>query len=318
MPMEKVEFEFPDAGNDNKDIEVAGNPTAKTVNSTDNVEIEVVDDTPPQDRGRKPAEPPADVTEDELSEYSDKVRKRIQHFTRGYHDERRRAESAEREREEAVRYAQSIMEENKRLRETHEKTQAALIEQAKARAGIELTQAEKAYKTAYESGDSDQLVTAQKKLIEATNKVEKISNWKPAPLQNKETPVKPQESAPAVDPKALNWQKQNQWFGQDDEMTSLALGLHQKLVREGINPQSDEYYDRINGRMRQLFPDRFESEDDTPAERPRRSTVVAPATRSTAPTKIKLTESAVKLARKLGLTPEQYAHSVAELRKQNG
>jgi len=326
MPMEKVEFEFPTPDKDDKDIEVAGNPTAKNVDEdkASNVEIEVVDDTPPQDRGRKPADPPAEVTEDELSEYSEKVRKRIQHFTRGYHDERRRAEAAEREREEAVRYAQSIMDENKRLRETHEKTQAALIEQAKARAGIELTQAERAYKAAYESGDSDQLVTAQKKLIEATNKVDKISNWKPAPLQQKETPVKTQESAPApqVDPKALNWQKQNQWFGQDDEMTSLALGLHQKLVREGVNPQSDDYYDRINSRMRQLFPDRFDSDEDTasepPAEKPRRASVVAPATRSTAPTKIKLTESAVKLAKKLGLTPEQYAHSVAELRKQNG
>lgn len=122
-----------------------------------------------------------------------------------------------------------------------------------------------------------------------------------------------------MDPKLSSWQKENPWFGKDDEMTGWALGLHQKLVREGIDPQSDDYYDRINRRMRQLFPDRFESEDDTPAEKPRRSNVVAPATRSVAPKKVVLTESQVKLAKRLGLTPEQYARQVAiELRNQNG
>jgi len=101
-------------------------------------------------------------------------------------------------------------------------------------------------------------------------------------------------------------------------MTSLALGLHQRLVREGIDPQSDEYYERINTRMRQVFPDQFDSEEKSP-EKARRSSVVAPASRSTAPKKIVLTETAVKLAKRLGLTPEQYAKQVAEeMRKQNG
>lgn len=336
MPMEKVEFEFPapETEDKGKDIEVAGNPTAQEVEAPAkkaraeaDVEVEVVDDTPPQDRGKKPAEPPAEVTDEELAEYSEKVRKRIQHFTRGYHDERRRAESAEREREEAVRYAQSIMEENKKLRETHDKTQSALIEQAKARAGIELEQAKKNYREAYESGDSDRVVSAQETLIAAKNRAEKIANWKPAPLQQKETPVQIQQSAPEskVDPKAAEWQKANSWFGQDDEMTSLALGLHQKLVRDGVNPQSDDYYARINRRMRQLFPEKFDDGDEAEAEtapaveKPRRTSVVAPATRSTAPVKIRLTESAARLAKRLGLTPEQYARQVAEdMRKQNG
>lgn len=314
MPMEKVEFEFPTAEKEEK-IEVELPPSEPE--AKEEIQVEVVDDTPPSDRNRKPSEPPADVTDDELSEYSDKVRKRIQHFSKGYHDERRKAESAQREREEAVRYAQSLIEENKKLKEAQEKTQAALIEQAKARASVELTQAERAYKSAYESGDSEQLVNAQKKLIEATNKAERISNLKPAPLQPEKTPVQNAPSAPAIDPKASAWQKANPWFGSDDEMTSLALGLHQKLVREGIDPQSDDYYDRINRRMRQVFPDQFEEE--TPAEKPRRASVVAPATRSTAPKKIVLSATAVQLAKRLGLTPEQYAKQVAEdMRKQNG
>jgi hypothetical protein len=324
MPMEKVEFEFPSPENEKKEADEK-EQVKSTDDSGSDIEVEVVDDTPPQDRGKKPAEPPAEVTDEELAEYSEKVRKRIQHFTRGYHDERRRAEAAEREREEAVRYAQSIMEENKKLRETHDKTQTALIEQAKARAGIELEQAKKAYRDAYESGDSDRVVAAQEALITAKNRAEKLANWKPAPLQQKETPVQTQQPAPEskVDTRALEWQKSNPWFGQDDEMTSLALGLHQKLVRDGVNPQSDEYYAKINRRMRQLFPEKFDGEEEVEvsvaAEKPKRANVVAPATRSTAPTKIKLTDSAVKLAKRLGLSPEQYARQVAEdMRKQNG
>jgi len=316
MPMEKVEFEFPDPEKEEK-VEVSLEKPEPEVK--EEIQVEVVDDTPPSDRNRKPSDPPADVTDDELSDYSEKVRKRIQHFSKGYHDERRKAESAQREREEAVRYAQSLIEENKKLKEAQEKTQAALIEQAKARVTVELQQAERAYKQAYENGDSEQLVNAQKKLIEATNKSERIANLRSAPLQPEKTNVQTQASAPAVDPKASAWQKANPWFGADDEMTSLALGLHQKLVRDGVDPQSDDYYDRINRRMRQLFPDQFDLEEEPPAEKPRRASVVAPATRSTAPKKIVLSATAVQLAKRLGLTPEQYAKQVAEeMRKQNG
>jgi hypothetical protein len=330
MPFEKVEFSFPnqetekpnkaEAEGTTVEIETpeAGAPAPKAAKQTvSDVEIEVVDDTPPKDRNRKPSEPPSDVTEDELSEYSDKVRKRIQHFSKGYHDERRRADAAQREREEAVRYAQSLIDENNRLKAASNKQQEALIAQAKARTTVELEQAKRSYREAYESGDSDKVVAAQEALIAAKTRAEKVANWKPTPLQKQETPVQPQLSAPAPDQKAASWQQNNPWFGQDEEMTSLALGLHQKLVREGIDPQSDDYYDRINRRMRQLFPDQFEEEP--PAEKPRRASVVAPATRSTAPKKIVLSATAVQLAKRLGLTPEQYARQVAEdMRKQNG
>lgn len=333
MPFEKVEFEFPDPDKPKDKEEAKTEETKVEVKAEENdVEIEVVDDTPPQDRGRKPAEPPAEVTDEELAEYSDKVRKRIQHFSRGYHDERRRAEAAQREREEAVKYAQTVAEENKKLKAEREKNLNALLEQAKLRSAAELEQAKRAYKEAFETADSDKIVEAQEALTAAKIRADKVANFKPAPLQQKETPVKQELDAPTPpsepqpDPKAVAWQKENTWFGTDDEMTSLALGLHQKLVREGVSPQSSDYYDRINRRMRQLFPERFESdasnadEDTTPAaSKPPRRTVVAPASRSTAPRKIVLSESQVKLAKRLGITPEQYARQIAEdMRKQNG
>lgn len=316
MPFQKVEFEFPDPDKSEVTTEETPASEAKDPESKE-VEIEVVDDTPLKDRNRTPSEPPADVTDEELNEYSDKVRKRIQHFTKGYHDERRRAEAAAREKEEAIRLAQQLLQENEKLKQESSKTQTALLEQAKARINHELEASKRAYKQAYESGDSDKVVEAQIALNNVQAKAERLAAYKPA-LQPKQVEVKPEPVAPAVDSKALEWQKSNPWFGSDDEMTSLALGLHQKLVREGIDPQSEEYYDRINRRMRQVFPDAFESEDESP-ERPRRNNVVAPASRSTAPKKIVLTKTAVALAKRLGLTPEQYARQVAEdMRKQNG
>lgn len=314
MPFQKVEFEFPDPDKPEAKQEEA--PKTPETESKE-VEIEVVDDTPPQDRNRTPSEPPAEVTEEELNEYSDKVRKRIQHFTKGYHDERRKAEAAMREREEAVRVAQQLLQENEKLKQETTKTQTALLEQAKARVNQELEASKRAYKQAYESGDSDKVVEAQIALNNAQSKAERLAAYKPA-LQPKKVDVQPEPVAPAADTKALEWQKSNPWFGSDDEMTSLALGLHQKLVREGVDPQSDEYYARINRRMRQVFPESFDSEDEPP-ERPRRNNVVAPASRSTAPKKVVLTKTAVALAKRLGLTPEQYARQVAEdMRKQNG
>jgi len=336
MPIEKVEFSFPDPDKEDKTIEIEtpegvtdifekpdpkGKATPKKEPESE-VEIEVVDDTPPKDRNRKPSTPPEEVTDEELEGYSEKTQKRIKHLSKGYHDERRRAEAALREREEAVRLAQKLLEENNSLKESVNKNQETLIEQAKIRAKVELEQAKQEYKRAYESGDSDKVVAAQEALTSAKIKSERVAVLKSPPLQKKETPVKvqPTDPEPVVDTKAVDWQKANDWFGSDDEMTSFALGVHQRLVKEGVDTRSDEYYERINSRMREVFPDRFdEPETEKPAVKPRKSSVVAPVSRSTAPTKIVLTESAVKLAKRLGLTPEQYARQVAiDMRKQNG
>jgi hypothetical protein len=341
MAFQKVEFEFPDDEDDNKmaieessavEIDISGKKTADDFRADaapepegevdtddDDFEVEVVDDTPKADRGRKASEPPTDVTDEELEDYSDKVRKRIQHFSKGYHDERRAKEEALRERQELERVTQQLMEENKKLKGNVNKNQTALLEQAKKNAAIETEGAKRAYKEAYESGDSDAVLEAQEKLTNAKIKSDRLANFKLPALQETQTPVQTQveQTAPAVqvDERAANWQKNNSWFGSDDEMTSLALGLHNKLVKQGISPQSDEYYETIDSRMRQVFPDNFEEAEP----KRKKAQVVAPATRSTAPKKVTLTRTQVQIAKRLGLTPEQYAKQVAiDMRKQNG
>ncbi len=313
--IEKVEFEFPDE-KEEKEQPKAEAPVEKEAKAED--EIEIVDDTPEQDRGRKPLDSaPEDPSEDELAQYSESVKQRIQKFTKGYHDERRAKEAALREREEALKLAQSIIEENKRLKGSLGRGQEALLNQAKQAVSLELDQAKRKYKEAYDSGDSDAIVEAQEALTAAKIKADKIANFKPAPLQTEEKGVETQQivQAPSSDSKALAWQRQNQWFGTDEEMTSFALGLHQKLVRSGVDPQSDEYYERINSRVRQVFPDAFDPPEDTEkVEKPTRAkaSVVAPATRSTASKKIVLTQTQVNIAKRLGVPLELYAKKVAE------
>jgi hypothetical protein len=312
--IEKVEFEFPDEKEEKAAAQQEA-PVEKEAKAESNIEI--VDDTPEQDRGRKPLDAaPEDPTEDELSQYSESVKQRIQKFTKGYHDERREKERALREKEEALRLAQAIVEENKRLKGSLNKGQEALLTQAKMTVGYELDQAKKRYKEAYDSGDADALVEAQENLTAAKIKADKIANFAPAPLQVNETPVEQQQfiQAPRPDNKALAWQSQNQWFGDDEEMTSFALGLHQKLVRSGVDPQSEEYYERIDSRMRQVFPDAFTPDDTEKAEKPTRAkaSVVAPATRSTASKKVVLTQTQVNIAKRLGVPLELYAKKVAE------
>lgn len=331
MPFQKVEFEFPDEQETDEDLsleienssaeEINAPPVEDAKESEEDYELEVVDDTPKADRNRKPSDPPADVTDEELEDYSEKVRRRIQHFSKGYHDERRAKEQAQREREELERLSQKLLEENKELKSSVNKNQSALLEQAKKNAVVEMEAAKKAYRDAYEAGDTDKVVEAQESLTTAKIKADRLNNFKLPALQEDDTPdtVGATESAPEpvqVDPKAVAWQEANPWFNQDIEMTSFALGLHNKLVQEGVNPQDDEYYERINSRMRQVFPENFEEE---PKPKKRASNVVAPATRSTAPRKIRLTQSQVTIAKRLGLTPEQYAKQVAlDMRKQNG
>jgi hypothetical protein len=334
MPFQKVEYEFPDESEDSNEIEIESSSAIeidisgktspkpkKEVAEDEEYEVEVFDDTPKADRNRKPAEPPEDITDEELEDYSEKVRKRIQHFSKGYHDERRAKETALRERQELERLAQQLVDENKQLKGTVDKNQEILLEQAKRTAAGEAILAKRAYKEAYEAGDADKLLDAQEKLTNAKIKSDRLGNLKSPALQQEKTPVQTEQIqeqfAPApIDYRANDWAASNTWFGQDDEMTSFALGLHTKLVKEGVSPQSDDYYEKINSRMRQIFPDNFEDVGE-PEQRKRRTNVVAPATRSTAPKKIRLTQTQVAVAKRLGLTPEQYAKQVAiDMRKQ--
>ena len=319
--VDKTEFQFPDE----TVIDVSGakkEESVKEAATEPEIEIEVVDDTPPEDRGRKPMkEPPADVTDDELEQYSESVKKRIQHFSKGYHEERRAKEAALKEREEAIRFAQQVYEENKKLQGSLGQGQAALLEQAKKVVAGELEAAKREYKEAYESGDSDKLVEAQEALTAAKIRLERVNNFKPTALQQKETAVQPQpEAAPQpakVDPKLRAWQEANPWFGTDDEMTAVALAVHKKLVQRGVDPTSDEYYEQIDSRVKQIFNQTSDAEPQKKVVK--QANVVAPATRSVAPKKITLTERQVQIAKRLGVPLELYAKKVAEeMRNQNG
>jgi hypothetical protein len=310
--IEKTEFEFPD------EVEANARKGGRVVEPESNEsEIEVVDDTPPEDRGRKlMAEPPKEFAEDELTKYDEGVQKRIKHFTKGYHEERRAKEVAQREKDEAMRFAQAMAEENKKLKGSVNQNQAALIEQAKKVVANELETAKRQYKAAYESGDSEALVNAQEALTGAKMKADKVNNFKPTPLQVDETPVQmqPQPTRPApIDDKLLAWTEKNQWFGPNKRMTSYALGLHEDLVGEGIPAGSSEYYRRIDADIRERFSEQFGADESVDAKPQRtKSNIVAPATRSTAPKKIVLTQTQVNIAKRLGVPLELYARKVAE------
>jgi hypothetical protein len=311
--VEKIEFSFPD------EEEKTSRAGGKVVEP--DPEIEIVDDTPEHDRNRKPmVEPPKEFNDDELTKYDEGVQKRIKHFTKGYHEERRGKEAAQRERDEAFNFAQSLLTENERLKGSVNQNQTALLEQAKKVVSNEVDQAKQKYKEAYESGDSDKLVEAQEELTSAKIKADKVNNFKPTPLQARQNPVQnevqPAKQAP-VDEKLLAWQDNNQWFGNNKRMTAYALGVHEDLVGEGIPAGSAEYYRRIDSDIRSRFSEQFGADESVDAKPQRtKSNIVAPATRSTAPRKIVLTQTQVILAKRLGLTNEQYAREVAkEMRK---
>ena len=283
------------------------------IKGEDAPEIEIVDDTPEEDRGRKPmTEPPKEFTDDEIASYNESVQKRIKHFTKGYHEERRAKEAALREREEAAKLLQAMMEENKRLKSTVSQNQEALLEQAKKATQVELDKAKDDYKKAYDLGDTDALVAAQESLTAAKIRADRVANFKLQPLQEDTPALKREEEPPRYDPKTENWIARNQWYGQDSRMTAYVLGLDQHLKNSGtVQVGSDEYWNAIDSEMRLRFPEHFEPSDAQPP----RKTVVAPATRSTAPKQIVLTQSQVNVARRLGVPLEAYAAQVAELKR---
>jgi hypothetical protein len=295
----------------------------------DELDLEIEDDTPPQDKGREPL--PKEVVEelekDTLDDYSERVKQRMAQLKKVWHDERRAKESADREREEAIRFAQQISDENRKLKSNLSSGEETYIQTLKSALENELNLAKRDYREAYDSGNTDQIIDAQSKMNDAQYKLSQAQQYEPrfkSALQEDQNEVyipQNQPSIPKPDTRALAWQDNNKWFGQDEEMTSLALGLHEKLVRSGISPTSDEYYRRIDSTMQKRFPEMFGDatlDEEKPAERTKPSTVVAPATRSTAPKKVRLTKTQVALAKKFGLTPEQYARETLKLENANG
>ena len=320
--IQNEEYQFPD------EIEAKGKPE-------DDFEIEIEDDTPPEDRNKAPM--PKEVVDklesDELDKYEGETKEKFKQLKKVWHDERREKEQASREREEALDLARKAITENKKLKERLSSGEQVLVDSHKAAAQSELDLAKKEYREAYDSGDADKVIEAQEKLTSAKIKTDRLEQFKPVEkeaLQEESFVVQRQEPV-RVEPdrRAQTWQNRNQWFGQDEEMTSLALGLHEKLKRNGVHIGSDEYYDNIDKTMRRRFPEVFnedQKEEEVQAEqdgrqkpsKPKASTVVAPATRSTSPKKVRLTTSQVLIEKKLGLTPEQYVREQLKLEAQNG
>jgi len=294
----------------------------KDVNLDD---VEIIDDTPEKDRGRKPlGREVKDPTDDELSTYSAGVKARFSELTHARHDERRARETAERERDEATRAAQALLTQNRALQQRTVDGETHLVAASKANAEAALAAARKEVLAAKEAFDPDAEMAAQEKLLEAKIQLREIERYRPRAVQPEETEVQlPAVSGPAeepVDQKTLRWQAKNQWFGSDgnEDMTSFALGFHQKLVKSGVDPRSDEYYEKVDGRLREVFPDFFGAaptgDDTRSTQRTRPTSPVAPASRTVGGvTKVKLTQTQIALAKKFGLTPQQYALEVVRL-----
>ena len=321
-------YKFPDEdGSFDKKPEVELDVTAEG----DVVEADIVveDDTPEQDRKAQPLNRDVeDPSDEEIEGYTKGVQSRIKELTHARHDERRAKEKAEREKEEAIRLAQHAMEENKKLKQYVQTGETSYQEMMREKAEAELNNARDKFKKASEDYDSEALLAAQEALTEAKMKIEAAKNFRPSTLQTQENDVQIQHTAPDVpkpDEKTLRWQAKNQWFGSPgyEEMTAFALGLHQKLVATGYDPRSEEYFEKINSRLKSVFPDLLQ--DDEPASRrtgepsKKPATVVASATRSTGAKKtIRLTSTQAALADKLGISRELYAKEFLKQEARNG
>jgi len=294
----------------------------KSDSSSNEVEIEIVDDTPEADKGR-PRRPegqePEIPSDDEIANYSEGVQKRIKKLRYEFHEERRAKEEAARQLNEATALAKRLMEEKKRMEQALRKGEEILVENAKGKVESELELARKKFKEAYDSGDADALAAAQERIAELSVQKASAINYRPVYKEEVETrqiePGYEPVVRPPTDPKAVDWAKKNTWFGRDQLMTDYAKHIHDRIVVfDRIDPRTEEYWQTLDGEMRRRFPEMFDDPDeDSRSERPVRqqtSNVVAPASRSSAakPRKqVKLTATEVALAKRLGLSVEQYA-----------
>ena len=320
------DFKFPDEisskQQDDADIEIT--------TSESDVEIDIVDDTPERDRGRKPLDREvADPTDDELDTYTEGVKKRLKELTHARHDERRAKEALAREKAELERLAQAMVDENKRLKQYVQSGSAQYVTMAQEAAEAKLEKARRELKAAQEAFDTDAIIAAQEALAEAKWESQSAKNMRAPALQEPQEDVQtyqPQPQQARADEKTLRWQAKNQWFGSPgfEEVTSYALGLHQKLVTNGVDPRTDEYFEQIDARVKSKFPEVFGDDDRqrsqgsqaAPAKKP--ASVVAPASRSTGKKRVELTPSQAALVKKFKLDPQVYAKEILKLESKNG
>lgn len=315
------EFNFPEPEGD--DVELT---TPINLGKGEDIEVEIVDDTPAQDRNREPLNKEVeDPTEDELQAYSESVKKRINELTHSRHDERRAREAAEREKKALEDFSRRLVEENNRLKQFATSGQELYGTTLESAAQSKVQIAKDKLKKAHEDFDTDAFVAAQEELLQAQMELAQAKQFKATPLQMPETPVysnqQPivQQQAP-VDEKTSRWLAKNPWFGdqasaEHEEMTAVAMLAHKNLVNNGVDPRSDEYFKQIDARLRSRFPEYFgATKTSEPATR--KSSVVAPVSRGTGKKSITLTRTEANIAKRLGLTNEQYYQYKAALGKE--
>jgi len=312
-----------------------GVKTEINTNPSDEVEIEVIDDTPQEDR-RSPKvetnEVPADddTIDKEITDYSKRAGDRISKIKYEYHEERRAKEQALRESQEAVKALQNVMSENQKLQTVVDQGGNVLNQQALNNAQWAKYNAQQTFKKAYEEGDADAMSSSQAELAQATLAEQQAGNYAQTMQHNIAAqyvePVQ-QTNKKELDPDMNKWAQKNPWFMGSEpvhkEMTSYAMYVDQSLQSQGIDPasKSQEYYNQVDNSMRKQFPSFFgvpetnsvETEQvQVPSNKRQVSNPVAPATRNSSknPRKIHLTQSQVSIARRLNITPEQYANQL--------
>jgi hypothetical protein len=322
----KVEFEIEGQEPKAEEKKVEEKKVEVKVEEPNDSDIEIVEDEPVEPKAHD-----ADPNEEELDNYSANVKKRIDKLTLARREEERAKQAALREKQEMERVAAAMAEENRRLQEMMQNGEKAYMEKVEALAKVELERAKSKMTQAYDAGDSAALANAQEEMMLASMKLQQAQNFRPTPLQQPKpvvhsAPTVPADVEPDLDPKTAAWMARNEWFGSDKKkaMTSFALGLHQELVdKYGQDfARTDEYFTQIDAQVRRVFPSEFGIEPETQArETPTKqkpATVVAPASRVTAAKKIRLTQTQVAIAKRLGVPLETYAKHVAAMEKQNG
>lgn len=289
----------------------------------DAFEVSIVDDTPEEDRGRAKQADDADDAEGEdedldETQFSKRIQKRINKLRYDYNEERREKERFQRENAEAVNYAQSIQSQNEELRNQSAELRRLLYDQVAAKTDTEIESVKRRYKEAYENGDTDSVVSAQEDLsrlyAEKTRFSAESDSFEQQAVPQQQPVQQQQPDIPPPDPMAVDWLKRNSWFQQPgyEEMTGYAVGLHEKLVKQGVDPRNNpSYYENIDAALQKQFSEFFGEGQEQASEAPtsRRTPVVAPSKRGTGrtPRKVELTSTQVSLAKKLGLSPQQYA-----------
>jgi hypothetical protein len=303
--------------------------------------VDEVEDIAPPKKEEKPEKPAPkaeskdddEPSEEELAEYSDKVQRRISKLTKKRREEERLRQAAERRAQEVEQRAKELEQRYGESQQLIQRGQVALLAKIQRAAELASQDAERKYRDAFERGDSDALVAAQRELYEANAELQQVKQYqgRQAP-QTQSQPVQqpPQQSVPEPDPRAKAWAERNQWFGQDEEATAYAYGLHEKMVRkEGYDPSSDEYYEEMESRIQRRFPELFDGQEEleetivnTPKvdeanQRKPAQNVVAPGGRNngSAPLKITLTPTMRKTAAQLGISPEDYAKEMLKIQR---